>query len=722
MITGRRIAFSLFISTIAFYSAYAKDETTPALQNLVQGSFQLASVDDDKRADKDDEKKEKKKKKHHDDDAEENQKSEAKAEKKSANGNKSANAVKPAGADAEIPSFQPDQCLISVLKDLSRALKDPEQLKKVTDDNQRAALVVATQVLDKALAEPNLLSDRIIKPEDSPLAESKLTPEAWGSGEVGVSDDLKGSLTAVWAKRLNGSVHLAIAGDDAKTNAPNGKPIGQFVIEIDAKTSMQKGFDIQSQTDVHFWLGEIKNIAVDADCCPATDASAAAPEAPAKEDTPDQNDEKKKSSLVLPVIATSRMERYLAKVREIEEARLVQLRQVPPLILQVTEPTDDVKTAKEETASPASKPEEPKKIIVEEKEPELVTASSPETKQEVKAEVKPETKPETKPEIKPETKAESKDEVKTEIKADARKDELARVGIVPTSLQQQENQDRLASGWGSSPIANTAIQAAASANQPSTDAHLYLPDRAIAGKAITVTVVNSKNQGEADVEVGFNGATVATDSSGRAEFLVPDDATPGRTLHVVLAARPEILPAVVDVLQPLLISPEQQTPRIDAWPSAVTPGQLFVINGHSFDGAPGHSRVILDDFSELPILAVSPVQVKARIPQDMPPGPHNVRVESGGIQSQKAGFNLVTVEVKPEGKDFTRENSNKVRIRVLGTEDKVSLQVTNETPEFVFILRGNDFHITSPGGTPNDIVLPLERLKRGAFKISAKVE
>ncbi len=700
LIFGTRIAFSLFISAITFTSAFAKGVIVPGTQD----SILLASTDDDKSSGKDDDddqkEKKKKKNKHRDDDADENQKSDQKSDKDVKAGSAVASKGRNKGDEKsdEIPNFQPDQCLISVLKDLSRALKDQDQLKKITDDNQRAAVVVATQILDKALAEPNLLSNRIIKPEDSAQAESKLSPEAWGSGAVVVSDDLKGSLTAVWAKRLNGSIHVAIAGDDTKTKAPNDKPIGQFVVEIEAKTSMQKGFDIQSQADVHFWLGEIKSITVDADCCPVAEA---APSEEKPKQTPEQRDdsspsedEKKKSNLVLPVIATSRLEQYLAKVREIEEVKLAQLRHAP---VESNHPAAEIVMSDEVAVSPAQKPE-PNKVAdaKEQLKPPVVLA--------------PEPKPDVKPEITPEIK----------------KAEPAPVVVVPVPVTpphpQAENQERLASGWGSSPISNTVVQTPASANQPSADAHLFLPDRAIAGKSITVTVVNSKNQGEADVEVGFNGATVATDSSGRAEFRVPDDASPGRTLNVVLAARPEILPSVIDVLQPLLVSSEQQSPRIEAWPSAVTPGQLLVVNGHSFDGTPGHSRVILDDFSELPMLAVSPVQVKAYIPSDMPPGSHNVRVESNGVQTQKAGFVVVTVEVKPEGKDFTRENSNKVRIRVLGTEDKVSLHVTNETPEFVFILRGNDFHMTSPGGSPNDIVLPLERLKRGAFKISAKVE
>jgi hypothetical protein len=680
LMIGKRIAFSLFISAITFSSAFAKAATMPAFDQ----SIKLASADDDKHSgkDEDEDKKEKKRKEKADSkEADVADKSKTKADEKK-------------DSPADLPNFQPDQCLISVLKDLSRALKDQDQLKKIADENQRAAVVQATQILDKALAEPNLLSNRIIKPEDNGTVENKLTPEAWGSGEVVVSDDLKGSLTAVWAKRLNSSLHLAIAGDDIKTNAPNGKPIGQFVIEIEAKTSTQKGFDIQSQTDVHFWLGEIKSIAVDADCCPVAEAAPAEEtQTPADQNTKPAEDEKKKSSLVLPVIATSRLEQYLAKVREIEEAKLAQLSKTKPIQPAVVADVligDDVAATKQE--------------------------------------VKPEPKPEVKKEVKPEPASEPNKEVKPEPNLNAvpesRKDEQLHVGM-PSA--RPETQERLASGWGSAPISNnptsnSVIPTAASANQPSADARLFLPDRAIAGKAMTVTVINAKNQGEGDVEVGFNGATVATDNLGRAEFIVPDDATPGRSLSVVLAARPEILPSRIDVLQPLLISPDQQSPRIEAWPSAATPGQLFVINGHSFDGIPGHSRVVLDDFSELPILAVSPVQVKAHISQDIPPGPHNIRVESNGIQSQKAGFNVVTVEVKPEGKDFTHENSNKVRIRVLGTEDKVSLHVTNETPEFVFISRGNDFHMTSPGGAPNDVVLPLERLKRGAFKISAKVE
>ena len=90
-----------------------------------------------------------------------------------------------------------DAALISVLNDISRVLKDPAELAKIEDVNQRAVLSVARQVLAKALQKPGLVSDRIV--HNGGKNATAMSTEAWSSGEVKLSQQSRGSLTAVWA-------------------------------------------------------------------------------------------------------------------------------------------------------------------------------------------------------------------------------------------------------------------------------------------------------------------------------------------------------------------------------------------------------------------------------------------------------------------------------------------------------------------------------------------
>jgi hypothetical protein len=99
--------------------------------------------------------------------------------------------------------------------------------------------------------------------------------------------------------------------------------------------------------------------------------------------------------------------------------------------------------------------------------------------------------------------------------------------------------------------------------QPSLGAVLIVPERAMAGQSVTISVYDAKRNPESSVELVLNGNTMVTNIDGQISFTIPDDATPGRSLNVGLAARPEITPVTVEVLQPLVIPAEKQQPSIE---------------------------------------------------------------------------------------------------------------------------------------------------------------
>ncbi len=627
------------------------------------------------------------------------------------------------------PAYVPDAALISVLKDLSRALSLQEELGKIEDDNQRCVVAAAREVLAKALEDPQLLSNRILPLKDKDDATKNITPESWASGEMKVNDKFTGSLSAVWAKRINGLLNLTIAGDCKDRKAPSGQDVGQFVVIISARSPIESGFDIQTQSDVSYWFGKISGVAVESDCCQL--ASSEKPQEEAKADSKDsqgseENEEaKKKSGLALQALLTPRLQKHYAEVSAFEERqRLLAVK------------------ADEDAKKLIAKAElEEKQRIKAEEEAKAKEAKAKEAK--AKEEAKVAENSDGKSEAKSEDKSEKTADAKTDGKADGKSDgktadsngkssETAnaepnkgkaadskppQIAVVPTvSPPPQPAYANSNSGWESPGSVGTA-------RPPSLTANVVMPDRAVAGQFMTTSVLDGQKTPESNVELSFNGATLTTDNYGQAVFMVPEDATPGRSLHVALSSRPELAPGVIEVLQPLTIPSEHQIPRIDTTSSFVSPRGTITVTGHNFEGVADHNRVNIDGVYEGRAVAASPVMLKVALPpQNLLPGPHSLTVSTGGLRSNPGRFDLITTEIQTDPKEAAKDNLTKLIIKVLGTTNPVQLKLTNHSPDVIKISKGNELRLTTPGGTNNSVIVAVQRLKKGGYNVEATFE
>jgi len=177
--------------------------------------------------------------------------------------------------------------------------------------------------------------------------------------------------------------------------------------------------------------------------------------------------------------------------------------------------------------------------------------------------------------------------------------------------------------------------------QPSASAHVEIPDRAVAGQLMTASVANSQGACEPCVELTFNSGVVQTDVKGAAVYMVPEDSNPGRSLSIMLAARPDGPIAAVDVLQPLSVSSEQEPPKVDRVLPSASQNQIIVIDGHNFDGFGAHNHVSVDARAEGRVLAASPVQLKVQLPPGMASGVHSLVVNIGEMHSNAVSFKFV---------------------------------------------------------------------------------
>ena len=162
--------------------------------------------------------------------------------------------------------FQPDAALISVLKDLSRSLKESEPFTKIDNPSARTVVTLAQEILDKALSDSKLDANRILAKDQAEHSKAHLTAESWSSGDVAITEKFHGSLATVWAKRIDGLLTVTVAGDCQDRKTDDGNNIGEFIVIFTARSPVESGFDIQSQGNVNFWIGKLGDITVEADC------------------------------------------------------------------------------------------------------------------------------------------------------------------------------------------------------------------------------------------------------------------------------------------------------------------------------------------------------------------------------------------------------------------------------------------------------------------------
>lgn len=233
--------------------------------------------------------------------------------------------VAPAEASAdsrvEKPVLLPDKALVSVLKDISKSLSDVNTESGVETADEKVIVGLAKQLLDKALGASEMEHSRILAPEHSSTAKNSMTTEAWASGDIAISDKLRGSVATVWGKRINGSLHVTIAGECNDKVLSNGEKVGEFIVVIKGRSPVKSGFDIQSQSDVSYWIGSLNNVSVDNAVLrlkEKVEGEEGADSVPAEKPAETKGEVKKKSLVVLETILTRRGLEYLQALARYE--------------------------------------------------------------------------------------------------------------------------------------------------------------------------------------------------------------------------------------------------------------------------------------------------------------------------------------------------------------------------------------------------------------------
>ncbi len=213
----------------------------------------------------------------------------------------------------EKPILLPDNALVSVLQDISKSLGEANEESGVESADDKVIVGLARQILDRSLGTGELKDNRILAPEQNNTAKNTMTTEAWASGDIIISDKLRGSVATVWGKRINGMLHVTIAGECQNKTLSNGEKVGEFIVVVKGRSPVKTGFDIQSQADVTYWIGALDKISIDAAYNRLKEKSA---EGEGSTSSPTKSvdikgEVKKKSTVVLETVLTRRGLAYL---------------------------------------------------------------------------------------------------------------------------------------------------------------------------------------------------------------------------------------------------------------------------------------------------------------------------------------------------------------------------------------------------------------------------
>ncbi|MBX9938693.1 MAG: IPT/TIG domain-containing protein [Candidatus Obscuribacterales bacterium] len=633
-------------------------------------------------------------------------------------------------AEEKLPEFVPDSALISVLNDLNRSLKENPEILASRDENEKFVVKLAQEILEKSLKDPKVISNRILPQAEERQARHSLSAEAWSSGDIEISDKFHGSLSAVWAKRVGGLMTVTVAGDCSDRKAPDGSQVNQFLVVISARSPVESGFDIQSQGNVTFWLGKLDQIAVEASCVNKSDESGAE-----EKSLPVQGSEavKKKLLSLPPLLTNSYRKHYELVSLTTERQRKLAEALLPSKQEQASEEKGSgaEKTASEESAKAQLQEADktaPKVASAKNKQTDSEKDDPKEEEEEevekaVKSEQPAKTDKTAALEKSREKKAEKPQEKIQEESSDKAVPKVHEASAVPVrtapSAEPKQSQT-IASLPLATAVQNTA-PATPTVRMPKSTSTLLLPERAQAGKPLTVALLDEKKQPEANVELTFNGMSLVTDASGQAIYQVPEDANPGRSLIISIAARSYEMPAMVDVLQPLGNPLEGQPPKLDKTTALTTGTPSMIVDGHNFDGVAHNNKVIIDGVTDAEIIAASPVQLKFTMPKNfkLTPGLHTIVVSTQGMRSNPIPFEYAAAEVVSEAREKDNAVASKVVVKVLGTQSKVPVKVFNLSPDLV---RLSQSRLVSSGGSDNSVVVPIQRLKKGAAKFEAELE
>lgn len=246
---------------------------------------------------------------------------------------------------------------------------------------------------------------------------------------------------------------------------------------------------------------------------------------------------------------------------------------------------------------------------------------------------------------------------------------------------------------------------------------LVLPRKLVAGQPATLAAFGVDGKLAPGVSVDLGGVQrVQTDKTGRAYFITP----PARNILIVKAAGNSAA-ALVDPAPP---TNEAQTATA-AVRSAISVAPFvsirdaFTICGPGLRGDADVNHVKINGEASL-VVAASPFCLSVLPGEKASPGPAKISVESAGT-AWTAATTLVSLEFEAPNPPLVPEKKSSLVVRVRGSEQRLRIIASNETPGVLRFLRGDAEELVTSGGAANFASLKIEALRSGDYSFHARL-
>lgn len=245
---------------------------------------------------------------------------------------------------------------------------------------------------------------------------------------------------------------------------------------------------------------------------------------------------------------------------------------------------------------------------------------------------------------------------------------------------------------------------------------LVLPRKLVAGQPATLAAFGVDGKLAAGVGVDLGGVQhVQTDKTGRAYFIAP----PVKNILIAKASGNSAA-ALVDAA-PLASDSQAASAAHSAIvvASFVSIRDAFTICGPGLRGDADVNHVKINGEISL-VVAASPFCVSVLPGEKAAAGPAMISVESAGT-GWTARTTLVSLEFEQPNPPLIPEKKSSLVLRVRGSEQRLRIIVSNETPGVLRFMRDDAQEVVTSGGPANVAALKVQVIRSGDFSFHARL-
>jgi len=132
--------------------------------------------------------------------------------------------------------------------------------------------------------------------------------------------------------------------------------------------------------------------------------------------------------------------------------------------------------------------------------------------------------------------------------------------------------------------------------------------------------------------------------------------------------------------------------------------------------------LMLDDQIPLVPQAASPTTIVVRIPADTRPGQRFINWKQGGASTGRLQLVVLQLEGAIDQNQLWRGQSTTMRLRIVGSDQALPLNIINRTPSVIQIEGGERQVISTSGGADNVVTRQVRGIMKGNFTIDYSLD